>query len=119
MALRTHPKWVAEGSIKGWHPWVKIPKNAVFEAQVGFVNGAAATDGVTFVVYEHHNENGRETWSRIAELRKGYTGSLQTILGDLSRFAGQEVGIELRVDAGPSSGQDWAVWVNPIIRENR
>ena len=34
---------------------------------------------------------------------------------DLSHLAGQEIGIELRVDAGESSGQDWAVWVDPQI----
>lgn len=116
-ALRMHPMWVDRGTIKGWHPWVKLPevKTIQFEAQIGFVQGARHTDGVTFMVWEHHNERGREVWNMIASATKGYTGRLQTITGDLSHLAGQEVGIELRVDAGSSSGQDWAAWVNPRI----
>ncbi|MDR9404945.1 MAG: hypothetical protein RI580_16070 [Halothece sp. Uz-M2-17] len=109
-ALRTHPKWVSNGTIKGWHPWVELPENAVFSAQVGFVQGASNTDGVTFEVWEHHKEGGRTVWNKVAEVEKEYTGNLQEIQADLSHLAGQEVKIELRVDAGESSGQDWAAW---------
>ena len=115
-ALRTHPKWVSNGTIRGYHPWIEIPKNAVFEAKVEFVRGATRTDGVRFIVFEHHMENGRERWYPIVELYKGYTGGLKTIQADLSQFVGQRVGIELRVDATVSSGQDWAVWVDPVIK---
>lgn len=114
-ALRTHPKWVGNGTTKGWHPWVTLPNKAVFETEVGFVKGAQQTDGVTFMVWEHHRQAGSEVWTRVARLKKYYTGALQTIRADLTHLSGQEVGIELRVDAGPSSGQDWAAWVNPRI----
>ena len=40
---------------------------------------------------------------------------MQTVSADLSRLAGRNVGLELRVDTGASSGQDWAVWVSPRI----
>ncbi|NBD33483.1 MAG: hypothetical protein GVY17_11080 [Cyanobacteria bacterium] len=114
-ALRTHPKWVANGTIKGWHPWVELPPNAVFSADVGFVQGARNTDGVTFQVWEHHKEGGRTVWNKVAEVEKDYTGNLQQIKADLSHLAGQKVKIELRVDAGESSGQDWAAWKNVTI----
>jgi hypothetical protein len=40
---------------------------------------------------------------------------LDTIDVDLGAYAGQSISIELRVDAGSSSGQDWAAWINPSI----
>lgn len=114
-ALRTHPKWVSNGRIKGWHPWVELPQNVKFEADVGFVEGAKNTDGVTFQVWEHHKEGGSTVWNKIADLHKDYTGNLEHMEADLSHLAGQEVGIELRVDAGESSGEDWAAWTNVQI----
>jgi hypothetical protein len=114
-ALRTHPKWVPNGTIKGWYPWVELPQNAVFSADVGFLQGARNTDGVTFQVWAHHKEGGRTVWNKVAEVQKDYTGNLVPIQADLSHLAGQEVKIELRVDAGQSSGQDWAAWTNVNI----
>jgi hypothetical protein len=119
-ALRMHPKWLPNGTIKGWLRDllnVVMPSDAIFEAQVGFVSGAGATDGANFLVYEHHFlPDGTEEWNPILNYRKGYTGALDTVRADLSRFAGQRIYLELRVDAGPSAAQDWAVWINPIIR---
>ncbi len=117
-SLQTHPKWTANGTIKGWFPWVTLPGNAVFQAEVGFVTGASQSDGVTFWVFEHHMESGREVWNPIARIDKEYNGQLVPVRADLSHLSGQSVSIELRVDAGPSSGQDWAVWVNPRITGN-
>jgi hypothetical protein len=114
-ALRTHPKWVEQGTIKGWHQGFRLPPHAAFEAEVGFVAGAVHTDGVTFVVFEHHLEGDQPRWNPIVQLHKGYSGQLERIRADLSHLAGQQVGIELRVDAGPSSGQDWAAWVEPRV----
>jgi len=118
LALRMHPQWKDRGAIKGWFPWVELPsqwKTIMFKAQIGFVNGARRTDGVTFWVWEHHMESGREVWNPVITISKGYTGYLQPVLADLSHLAGKKVKIELRVDAGESSGQDWAAWVNPQI----
>lgn len=116
--LDTHPKWVDNGTIKGWLPWVALPQNAVFEAEVGFISGAGASDGVTFWVFEHHIENSREVWNPIIRVTKQYDGRLIPLRADLSHLAGRNVSIELRVDAGASSGQDWAVWVAPRITGN-
>lgn len=110
-ALRTHPKWGGNGTIKGWLPDVRLPRDARFEAKIGFVSGARQTDGVRFIVYAHH----RGRWERVAERSKGYSGRLVSLSADLSRYETESVGIELRVDSGPSGAQDWAVWVEPVI----
>lgn len=115
--LRTHPKWVAKGTIKGHFPWKVLPKNARFEAKVGFVSGAKHTDGVTFQVWEHHYDDAakRTVWNKIINRYKAYDGKLTTISASLAHLQGKNVRIELRVDAGASSGQDWAAWVEPRI----
>lgn len=117
VALRMHPMWVNNGTIKGWHPWIQLSESGTifFKSQIGFLKGAKGTDGVIFMVWEHHMEGGREVWNLIASQKKRYTGSLDMIIGSLSHLAGKKVGIELRVDTGPSSGQDWAAWVNPQV----
>ncbi|WP_129337074.1 hypothetical protein [Cellulomonas endophytica] len=115
-ALWTHPKWVPEGTVKGWHPDTVLPPGARFEAEVGFRLGAVHTDGVRFLVIEHHTrDDGARERNPVVDVHKAYTGSLQPVAADLSHLAGRAVGLELRVDAGPSSGQDWAVWVDPRV----
>ncbi len=113
--LRTHPKWVNNGTIKGWLPWVQQMGTGIFRAQVGFLNGATGTDGVTFQVWVHYHVNGVEQWESVLHQQKLYTRQLQEISVDLSKWANQEISIELRVDAGASSVQDWAAWINPRI----
>lgn len=117
--LRTHPMWVDRGTIKGWLAWRTIPTGAHFQAKVGFLQGALGTDGVTFWVWVHYLVGGFagniEQWKPVVQHFKKYTQSLDTIDVDLSAYAGQSISIELRVDAGSSSGQDWAAWVNPTI----
>lgn len=49
------------------------------------------------------------------DIYKRYTGKLRSFSYDLSEYAKQKVYFELRVDAGESSGQDWAAWINPRI----
>ncbi|MCB0633621.1 MAG: C39 family peptidase [Saprospiraceae bacterium] len=113
--IHMHPMWTSQGTLKAWFPWKQVPDVPVFKAQIGFIQGASHTDGVTFWVWEHHKENGREVWNPILKEHKKYTGELQDIEIDLAKFSSQQMSIELRVDAGKSSGQDWAVWVNPRI----
>jgi hypothetical protein len=117
-ALRTHPKWVNRGTIKGFFPKTILPKNARFEAKVGFVKGAKHTDGVVFQVWEHHYDAKlkKEVWNKIIARTKTYDGKLVSISANLAHLEGQEVAIELRVDAGASSGQDWAAWIEPQIK---
>ncbi len=120
--IEMHPKWVDNGVIKAWFPWRKLPANArvTFEASVGFRNGARNTDGVTFWVWVHRMENGRQVWDPYVQVTKRYTGDLKRIRVDLSEYSGRDVMIELRVDAGNSAGQDWANWVEPrLVFEER
>lgn len=114
--LQMHPRWVPNGTIKGWFPFAELPPSARFRAGVGFLEGATNTDGVTFQVFAHHYESPtRKVWRRVGLRRKEYTGDIAEITADLSHLAGREVAIELRVDAGDSAGQDWAVWVDPVV----
>jgi hypothetical protein len=123
-ALFTHPKWVSDGTIKGFLPPLKMPTNGFFRAQVGFVEGASG-DGVRFQVWEHHDYSGSEVHSRVADYPKRPDGRLVTIVADLSHLANEMVVLELRVDTGDGigriagapadSGRDWAVWVTPIV----
>lgn len=116
--LRTHPKWVNRGTIRGYFPWITLPANAVFDSRVGFVHGATHTDGVHFQVWVHYMEDGRERWYRIGSLTKNYSGQLGEMRCDLSRFSGQQVALELRCDAVNRATQAWAAWVYPSIRSD-
>lgn len=117
----THPQSVNNGTIKGFFPWVPLPNNALFETEVGFsgVPENRTTVGkVTFQVWEHHYENNKRVWNKIASVPKEYNRSLQKIsasLNHLKRKGIHSVSIELRVDAGSTAAQDLAVWVHPRI----
>lgn len=104
--LETHPRWQPDGAIEGRYI-LTIPANAEFVALVGFLRGASGTDGVTFEVL----------WQGriLAQVRDTYDGNLKEIRVDLSSAAGQRGELILRVKAGASSGQDWAVWVQPKL----
>ena len=113
-ALRTHPMWCNYGMIKGVMP-ITISGNGIFKAKVGFLNGAVNSDGVTFLVNVYFNMNGIQTCKNVLTQAKRYSGALQDVSADLSQWNNQAIQLELRVDAGPSSGQDWAAWINPVI----
>jgi len=104
--LETHPHWQSNGTIEGRYS-LTVPKDAEFQAKVGFLQGAAGTDGVTFEVLWR----GRTLLLQ----HKAYDQSLKEIKIDLSSYAGQSGEMVLRVNAGDSAGQDWAVWVEPRI----
>lgn len=115
-ALHLHPMWVAFGTVSGRYPWVALPPGAVFEAEVGFLSGATNSDGVTFQVYEsHYDAGGNLVRSQLVQAGKQYDGRLVPLRIDLAHLAGKIVSIELRVDAGATSLQDWAVWAAPRI----
>jgi len=114
-ALWTHPRWTGRGTIKGFLPAQELPAGAVFAASVGFRKGASATDGVRFSVWAHYESQGGEHWTRVVDLPKRPTGALVEVRADLSWLAGRSCRLELRVDAGKTSSQDWAIWVAPRI----
>lgn len=106
--LQTHPEWKNGGLVIGYFYNVNIPANAKFSAKVGFRQGAKASDGATFEVsvYNIATKRGR----RLIRHHAKYDRKLDTITSDLKPYAGQKLRIELRVNAGNSSAQDWAVW---------
>ncbi len=113
--LETHPQWVAHGLIRGIYPVISVPANAHFRAKVGFIalsNGSCGGGKVTFALYAR--------WANypprlLGHWTKACNGSLLPIDVDLTPLGGHPAIFHLVVDAGDSSGQDWAVWVSPVV----
>ncbi|WP_299243063.1 hypothetical protein [uncultured Aquimarina sp.] len=113
--LFTHPKWTKNGTVKGWYPKIKkLPENSILTGRIGFAKpqGRAGTDGARFMIFIHYFVNGREQWKPILDRYKKFNGKLQSFHVDLSKYEGQKIFFELRVDTGNTSNQDWAVWNN-------
>jgi hypothetical protein len=111
--LLTHPRWAAGGAIEGrFH--LTIPADSIFEATVGFREGAAGTDGVTFQVWWQRGASAEPLGQKTVAYGRPAHLSI-----DLSSRAGQEGDLILRVTAGASSARDWAVWAGPRIAGKR
>lgn len=114
--LETHPQWINNGVIGGEYlDIIKIPEGARFTASVGFLKDATGTDGVRFVVVFRDTSFVVHYITSYTGYPATYNGALDNLNLDLSSFAGQSGVIILLVRAGTSSGQDWAVWVDPQI----
>jgi hypothetical protein len=108
--LETHPKWVASGWIGGEYPEITVPPGAWFVADVGFLDGAAGTDGVEFKVW--FVPSGVSMAQPLGQINATYDGELDRFELNLSNIAGKTGKIALQALAGASSGKDWAVWAN-------
>jgi hypothetical protein len=113
LVLETHPEWKSGGAIYGVYPNVAVPAKATFTALVGFLKGAAATDGVTFEVYVFDQTTG--AIQRLAAKAAKADGVLDELSADLGPYAGKTVTFRLQVAAGPTATQDWAVWASAGI----
>ncbi len=105
--LETHPQWVPNGHIAGEYALPRpIQTGDRFRATVGFLQGAGGD--VTFSVLA---AGGSVTVPTVVAsvADSGTDGTLRNIDVGLDPFAGA-THIILVVEAGPSSGQDWAVW---------
>jgi len=111
--LETHPQWVNNGSIQGTYPTMTVPAGARFTAKVGFLDGAVGTDGVLFRLT--WRESGSPVTVSLGGEHVTYGGPLVNIDVDLSAYAGLTGQFGLKVEAGPSSGQDWAAWAEAKI----
>jgi len=114
--LETHPPWADHSYIGAeYADIIKIPEGARFTAKVGFIKDATGTDGVGFTVVFRDTSFSAHYITSVFGERTYYDGVLDSLNLDLSSFAGQSGQIIIGVNAGSSSGQDWAVWVNPQI----
>ncbi|MEM3665708.1 MAG: hypothetical protein QW222_01345 [Candidatus Bathyarchaeia archaeon] len=110
--LETHPQWVNDGYILGRYPKQTIPENVQLRVKIGFLYGATGTDGATFqVLFMDEKEN----MYSILSYKVTYDSQLNLIVKDLAFLTGKTGYFILRVDAGKSSGQDWAVWAEARI----
>jgi len=106
--LETHPKWVGNGWIDGFYPDLTVPLGAWFVADVGFINGATGSDGVTFRVWFW--QDGSDIPNVLDDVDAEYDGDMDSLEINLASIVGRTGRIGLQVLAGSSSGQDWAVW---------
>lgn len=113
--LETHPHWQPRGRIVGRYSNVTIPDHgAEFRAEIGFLGGAAASDGAYFEIWAEFPGYSGIPLRR--EYYKKFTGSMiNDFTQDLSRFRGMTGTIALSVEAGEKSTQDSAVWVKPRV----
>lgn len=112
--LETHPQWISRGIIRGTYPEVTISANTELHIIVGFIDGAAATDGVKFGVSFEVSAT-REN-IKLLEIDAFYDNELNysaLLLDNLYWVTGR---FQIWVDAGENSGQDWAAWVRAEIR---
>jgi hypothetical protein len=109
--LETHPQWVDDGTIGGKYPAIKIKTGDRFKAVIGCLYGAASCNVKFF--FNYSIAGGSE--SNFSSWEQSYDGVLTSIDIDLTPLAGNDVNFILRVSANGSSGQDWALWLQPRI----
>lgn len=108
--LETHPMWVNDGVITGLYPSYTVKPDEHFKAKIGFL-GPCGSGNVVFQF--NYKEAGSifplGSWTDSCD------GNLISVDVNLNSIAGKNVQFVLGVLANGSSGQDWAVWVNPTI----
>jgi hypothetical protein len=110
--LETHPQWVANGSIEGDFTLSEpVIAGDHFRSTVGFIGGQAVGAG-EFVVLAVDEDGTATELARIPDA--GNDGQLRTVDVDLSKQVGLRT-IRLRMEAGATSAQDWAAWVEPRV----
>lgn len=110
--LETHPQWVSNGYIMGRYPIQTVAQNLRLRVKIGFLSGAAETDGATFEVRFIDTQQRTTT---LFSRRVTYDSKLDSVVVDLRSLAGKTGYFILYVNAGQSSGQDWAVWAEAEI----
>ncbi len=112
--LETHPQWVNYGYIQGEYSMTNyvVGKDDYFYAWVGLLKGASAGN-VTFRVYIQPVGSPSKP---VTSLNDTYDGKVKNIEVNLAAWRGKKIQkFILRVDAGPSASQDWAVWSSAVI----
>ena len=121
-ALRMHPKWEPQGSISGKFKQLRIPGKKKFEAQVGFKSfegttpaNAAFIDGVEFEVWIHYLVDNVPYMQSIFSQRKNVDHTLMNVSVEFPSNIPDSFSVELKVNAGEASENDWFAWINPVI----
>ncbi len=114
--LETHPRWVDNGTVEGRFR-MTMPEGVGFRAVVGFIEGATGTDGANFqMIWRKDPPAGQPPIDAVqGQVFKTYDHSLASFTADLRPIAGQTGELILKVKAGASSGQDWAVWQSAVL----
>lgn len=108
--LETHPMWVNDGVITGLYPAYTVQTGEHFKAKIGFLGPCGAGN----VVFQFNYKVGG-TVSPLGSWTDSCDGTMISVDVNLNSLAGQSVQFVLGVLANGSSGQDWAVWVNPRV----
>ena len=110
-AIDAHPPWqegISGNTFGEWTLSLPDSPNIRFAFDMGLLDGAILSDGVTFVVSLQDDEI----------FRQHYTEQRwQHVELDLTRYRGQRVTLRLTTTPGPNghTGQDWAYWGEPKI----
>jgi hypothetical protein len=89
-----------------------LASGTALRIEVGFLDGAVGTDGVDFKVYF---VSGGQS-SLITSVHADYDSALDTRELELGQHWGKTGYFTLWVDAGATSGRDWAVWATAEVR---
>jgi hypothetical protein len=111
--LETHPMWVDDGVISGLYTPYTVSAGDHLRVKLGFLAKSDGSCGVGNVKFQINYKEG--SLHPLGEWTKSCNGSLITVDLDLSSLAGHTVQFVLAVMANGSSGQDWAVWINPRV----
>lgn len=121
-ALRTHPMWVPQGSISGKFRPIHLPGKKIFKAMVGFRTFANTTtanpafiDGVDFQVWLHYKLNDSDKHELLLSQRKNVDNTLANFVKEFPAEVPDDFSVELKVNAGPHSENDWSCWIAPVI----
>ncbi|MEA4908596.1 MAG: hypothetical protein GYA17_11335 [Chloroflexi bacterium] len=110
-SIETHPQWTDSGVITGRFPALVIQSGDHFRAIIGCLNGGSSCD----VVYQLNYRADGGALQSLGQWNMAYASVPQELDVDMSFLSGKSVEVVLAVLANGSSGQDWAVWVNPRV----
>jgi hypothetical protein len=110
-----HPQWKSHGWITGDFALSQaIALGERFRARIGFVRASACNCGDVMFVVQAVFANGIVSRPLVSRHDVQSDGRMFDLDVDLSKVRGATT-LRLRVEAGNSAVQDWAVWVNPRI----
>lgn len=109
--LETHPQWVDNGVISGRFPPLDIQNGYRFTSTLGCLSGGNACS----VIFQLNYRAGGGSLQNLGSWTVSYGDAPKDITVDLSSLAGQSVELVPAVTANGSAGQDWALWVKPLV----